>query len=131
MAVRLADDVRSSMADVISSAIGSGGFIRVYTGTLNDLNPTGDTLLAEFNLTNPAAAAAVAGVATLDFDPDLTDTVIASGTAGYWLGVTSAGVAKIGGDVSTSGASMNFDSVAWIAGGTVTLATGTITMPAT
>lgn len=120
------------MADVISTAIGAGGFIRVYTGSLGtDLDATGDTLLAEFNLDNPAAAAAVAGVADLDFAPDLTDTVIASGTAGYFHMTTSAGVVKMGGNVGTSGAAMNFDSVTWVAGGTVTLTTGTVTMPVT
>lgn len=133
MTVRLADDVRSSIADVVTAAIDSGagaGKIRVYTGTLNDLDPTGDTLLAEFTLTDPAAAAAVAGVATLDFDPDLSTTVLATGTPGYWLGVNSSNVAKVGGDVGTSGASMNFSSTSWVAGGTVTLTTGTVTAPA-
>lgn len=133
MTVRLADDVRTSIADIVTAALDSGagaGKIRVYTGTLDDLDPTGDTLLAEFTLTDPAAAAAVAGVATLDFDPDLSTTILASGTAGYWLGVNSDDVAKIGGDVSTSGASMNFSSTSWTSGGTVTLTTGTVTMPA-
>lgn len=132
MTTRVADDVREDIADIISTALGSGAFIRVYTGTLpTDLDPTGDTLLAEFALTNPAAAAAVAGVATFDFDPDLSDTVLATGTPGYWLGVTSGSVAKVGGDVSTSGASLNFDNVSWVSGGTVNLTTGTATAPAT
>lgn len=132
MATRVADDVREDIADVITTHLGSGGFIRVYTGTLDSaLDPTGDTLLAEFPLTNPAAAAAIAGVATFDFDPDLSDTVIATGTPGWWIGVTSGGVAKVGGDVSTSGASLNFDNVSWVIGGTVNLTTGTATAPAT
>lgn len=131
---RISDDVRSGMADVLTAALDSGtgaAKIRVYAGTLNDLDPTGDTLLAEFTLTDPAAGAALAGVATLDFDPDLSTAVLATGIAGYWLGVNSDNVAKVGGDVGTSGASMNFASTSWTSGGTVNLTTGTVTMPAT
>lgn len=135
MTTRVADDVRSDIANVITAAIDSGagaGSIKVYTGALPvDLDPTGDTLLAEFTLTDPSAAAAVAGVATWDFDPDLTDTVLASGTPGYWIGFNSDGVAKVGGNVGTSGASLNFDSVTWTSGGTVNLTAGTTTAPAT
>jgi hypothetical protein len=93
------------------------------------LDPIGDTQLAEFTLTDPAAAAAVAGVATLDFDPDLSDTVLATGTAGYFLVFNSTGTAQFGGSVGTSGNPMNFSSVAWVIGGTVTLTTGTLTAP--
>lgn len=135
MTTRVADDVRSDIADVIIAAIDSGtgaGYINVYVGTLpTDLNPLTDVLLAEFTLVDPSAAAAAAGVATFDFDPDLTDTVLATGTPGYWLGFNSDAVAKVGGDVSTSGASLNFDSVSWVSGGTVNLTTGTATAPAT
>lgn len=133
MAVQLSDALASDMADTVTATVDGGagpGYINVYTGTLpTDLDPTGDTLLAEFTLTDPAAAAAVAGVATLDFDPDLSDTVLATGTPGYFIVFDSNDVAVFGGDVATSGAAMNFASTSWVIGGTVTLTTGTITQP--
>ena len=94
-----------------------------------DLDPTGDTLLATFDLVDPAAAAAVAGVATWDMSPAIDATVAATGTAGYFLVFDSDGTAVFGGDVGTSGASMNFSSVSWVSGGTVTLTDGTVTEP--
>lgn len=133
MAIQLSSALASDLADAVTAAVDAGaaaGSIKIYTGTLPvDLDPTGDTLLAEFALVDPAAAAAVAGVATWDFDPDLSDTVLATGTAGYFLVFDSNAVAVFGGSVGTSGHPMNFDSVSWVIGGTVTLTTGTHTMP--
>lgn len=135
MALQLSSSLAGDLADAVTAAVDAGagaGYINVYTGTLPvDLDPTGDTLLAEFTLADPAAAAAIAGVATWDFDPDLTDTVLATGTAGYFLVFDSNDVAVFGGSVGTSGNPMNFDSVSWVSGGTVTLTTGTHTMPDT
>lgn len=135
MIIRLGTTLRNTLADAITAAIDAGsgaGTIKVYAGTLPaGLSAGSDTLLATFNLTDPSAAAAVTGVADFDFDPDISATVAASGTAGYYLAADSTGTVKLGGDVGTSGASMNFDSVAWVAGGTVNLTTGTVTMPAT
>lgn len=131
--IQLADDTASALADAITTAVDAGagaGTIKVYTGTLpTDLDPTGDTLLATFTLADPAAAAAVAGVATWDFSPAIDATVAATGTAGYFLVADSDANAVFGGDVGTSGASMNFSSVAWVSGGTVSLTAGTVTAP--
>lgn len=133
MALQLSAALASDLADAVTAAVDAGagaGYINVYTGTLpTDLDPTGDTLLAEFPLTDPAAAAAVAGVATWDVDPDIADTVLASGTPGYFLVFDSNDLAVFGGSVGTSGHPMNFDSVSWVMGGTVTLTTGTLTAP--
>ncbi|HEY1116436.1 MAG TPA: hypothetical protein VGE43_01940, partial [Acidimicrobiales bacterium] len=103
---------------------------KVYTGTHTGLDPTGDTLLATFTLVDPAAAAAASGVATYDVDPDISATVAATGTAGWFLMEDSTGADVLGGDVSTAGAAMNFSSVSWVSGGTVSLTTGTVTAPA-
>jgi hypothetical protein len=135
VALQFSSALRSAIADAVTAEVDGGagaGKIEVYTGTLpSDLDPTGDTLLAEFTLTDPSAAAAAAGVATLDFDPDLSDTVLATGTAGYFLVLDSDDVAVFGGSVGTSGHPLNFSSVSFVSGGTVTLTTGTITAPAT
>ena len=131
--IQLSDAAASALADTITTLVDAGasnGTIKVYTGTLpTDLDPTGDTLLATFDLVDPAAAAASAGVATWDFAPDIDATVAATGTAGYFLVFDSDATAVFGGDVRTSGASMNFSSVSWVSGGTVTLTDGTVTEP--
>jgi hypothetical protein len=130
MAIRISSAAANDMADALLALIdaGTAGTLKVYTGTLNDLDPTGDTLLATFTLTDPAGTVST-NVLTLDFDPDLSTTAAASGTAGYFLIADSAGTVVLGGTVGTSGADLNFASVAWTSGGTVSLATGTITIP--
>lgn len=132
MAIELAAATRTALADKITELVdaGTAATIKVYTGTYTGLDPTGDTLLATFTLADPAAAAAVAGVATYDFTPQIDATVAATGTAGWFLVETSAGADVFGGDVSTSGAAMNFSSVSWVSGGTVSLTAGTVTQPA-
>lgn len=133
MAIRLADATRSAIADAITTLVDGGagaGTIKVYTGSLGtDLDPTGDTLLATFTLVDPAAAAASAGVATWDFSPAIDATVAATGTAGWFLCEDSTGADVFGGTVGTSGADMNFSSVSWVSGGTVSLTAGTVTEP--
>lgn len=133
MAIELATSARNALADAITTLVDAGagaGTIKVYTGTHTGLDPTGDTLLATFTLVDPAAAAAASGVATYDVDPDISATVAATGTAGWFLMEDSTGADVLGGDVSTAGAAMNFSSVSWVSGGTVSLTTGTVTAPA-
>lgn len=133
MAIELAAATATALADKITELVdaGANATIKVYTGTYTGLDPTGDTLLATFTLEDPAAAAAVAGVATYDFTPQIDATVAATGTPGWFLVETSAGTDVFGGDVSTSGAAMNFSSVSWVSGGTVSLTAGTVTQPTT
>ena len=76
MTVRLAVSLASSMADAVTAAVDSGsgaGTLKVYTGSKPATVETAasGTLLATFTLTDPAAAGAVSGVSTLDFDQDL------------------------------------------------------------
>lgn len=134
MTIRLATATASAMADAVTAKVDAGagaGTLKVYTGTKPATVETAatGTLLATFTLTDPAAAAAAAGVATLDFDPDLSTTVAADGTAGWFRIADSTGTAVLDGDVGTSGADLNFSSVTWTTGGTVTLTTGTLTQP--
>lgn len=134
MAIRLATAVASSMANVVTAAVDAGaaaGTLTVYTGgkpATVETAATG-TLLATFTLTDPAAAAAVATVATFNFDPDLSATVAASGTAGWFRIADSNGVGVLDGTVGTAGADLTFSTVAWVSGGTVALTTGTVTQP--
>jgi hypothetical protein len=132
MAIRISSAAANDMADALLALIDGGagaGKLKVYTGSLgSDLDATGDTLLATFTLTDPAGSVS-GNVLTLDFDPDISATVAASGTAGYFHITDSNDVVVLGGTVGTSGADLNFAAVAWTSGGTVSLATGTITVP--
>lgn len=131
--IQLASATASALADAITTLADGGagaGTIKVYTGTLpSDLSTASSTLLATFTLVDPAAAAAAAGVATWDFSPAINATIAATGTAGWFLVEDSTGADVFGGDVGTSGATMNFTSVAWVSGGTVSLTAGTVTQP--
>ena len=134
MAVTLATGLASAMADQVTAKVDAGvaaGTLKVYTGgkpATAETAATG-TLLATFTLTDPSFAAAASGVITLDADPDLSATVAASGTAGWFRIADSNGVAVMDGTVGTTGADLNFSSVAWVSGGTVTITTGTVTQP--
>lgn len=133
MAIQLAAATATDLADAITALVDAGsgaGTIKVYTGTLpSDLDPTGDTLLATFTLEDPAAAAAVAGVATWDADPDIDATIAATGTPGWFLVEDSDGTDVFGGAVAASGSDMNASSTSWVSGGTATLTAGTFTVP--
>ena len=134
MTISLSQTVASQMADTITTAVDAGaaaGTLKVYTGAKPSTPETAatGTLLATFTLADPAAAAASAGVATWDFSPAITATVAASGTAGWFRVADSNGTAVYDGTVGTSGQDLNFDSVAWTSGGTVTISSGTVTQP--
>lgn len=136
MPVRITATLASSMTNLVETAVSAGaaaGTLKVYTGAQPATPETAatGTLLATFTLTDPALAAAVSGVATLDADPDLTTTVLADGTAGWFRIADSNALAVLDGEVGTTGKALNFDAVAWTTGGTVNITTGTVTHPVT
>ena len=134
MAVTLSAAAASALADQITALVDAGsaaGTLEVYTGAKPaspDDTATG-TLLATFTLTDPAAAAAVAGVASWDLDPALSATVLSDGTAGWFRVSDSDGVAIFDGIVGTTGTDLNVATAEWTTGGTVTLDSGGVTMP--
>lgn len=135
MQIQLADATASALADLITTLADAGSgpaVVNVYDGTLpTDLDPSSSTLLATFVLVDPAAAAAVAGVADWDFTTPVDATVAADGDAGWYRIEDSDGNPVTGGDVggTASDASMTFTSVSWITGGTVSLTAGAVTEP--
>lgn len=134
MALSVSAALASAMANQVTALVDAGagpGTLKVYTGAKPATVATAasGTLLATFTLADPALAAAVAGVATADFDPDLSATVAADGDAGWFRIADSAGVAHIDGTCGTAGEDLNFLSVTWATGGAVNLTTGTFTMP--
>lgn len=134
MAISISDALASAIADQVTTAVDAGagpGTINVYTGAkpASVATAASGTLLATFTLADPVAAAAAAGVATWDMSPTITATVAATGTAGWFRTADSTGAAVFDGTVGTSGADLNFSSVAWTSGGTVELTSGTTTEP--
>lgn len=134
MTLRLANTARTAAADGIVDLLDAGagaGTIKVYTGSqpaTPDTAATG-TLLVTFTLADPAFNAAVTGVVDIDADPDLSATAAATGTAGWFRAADSTGAAVFDGACGTVSAELNLTSVDIVSGGTVTVATGTITMP--
>lgn len=129
------DSARSAYVDAIIAKVDAGaaaGTLKVYTGTkpATPATTASGTLLATFTLADPSAAAAVAGVATADFDPALSATTAAAGTPGWFRVADSDGNAVFDGTCGASGADLNFSATTWVSGQTVTLDTGTITTPA-
>lgn len=123
MALSYTTAVRNTGLDAITSAIGASGLLRIYDGTppasVNNAL-SGNTQLAELALSATAAPSASGGVLT--FSSISNDaSADATGTASFFRLLTSGGTAVVQGTVSTSGADINFDSVSFVAGGTVSV----------
>lgn len=93
------------------------------TGTLLATLTCSATALSGLSDLNPGARATFAAI-TSDSSADAT------GTAGYFRLLTqTGGTAVAQGSISTSGADMNFNTVAFTAGSTISLSAATIDMP--
>lgn len=108
------------------------GFIRIYSGTEPATAGTalsGNTLLAELTTGNPATGAAASN--TLTFNAITQDaSADATGTATFFRIFNTDGTTVEGqGSVGVSGADLNINSVSIVAGGTVSITSGTITLP--
>jgi hypothetical protein len=137
MVVRLATATVNAAANAACDLADGGaaaGTLKIRTGvqpaSANDA--ASGTLLATFTLADPAFAAGVAGVKTLDADPDLTTVGLAAGTAG-WARLESSTPGTVmdfsvtatggGGDIEVDNVSIAVDQ-------NVTITAGTVTMPA-
>ena len=128
--IKLTTAVRDDMLDLIVTAIGASGLLRIYDGT----KPAGpgtaistQTLLAELAL---SATAGTVSAGVLTFGTITTDSSAnASGTASWFRVTTSAGTAVLDGTVSTSGADLNLNTLSIVSGGPVAVSSLTITAP--
>lgn len=124
--------VRNSRLQAVLDAIDAGsgaGKLRIYSGTRPATGGAETTVLAELALADPAGTIA-GGVLTIDADPDLEDTSAdATGTATWARILDSDDNPVCDLDVSESGGGGDviLDETAIVAGGTVTIATATIT----
>lgn len=124
MAVTYSTAAKTARMQAVIDQIDAG----VSAGTL-EIGTTGmASVLAILTLADPCGTAA-AGVLTLDFDPDISDSSAdATGTAAEARIKDSAGTVIISGlTVGAGSGDINLDSVSITAGQTVTLTTGTIT----
>lgn len=143
MGLRLSTAARNAAVSAIATLIdgGSGpGVLRIYTGSQPagpGTSPSG-TLLAEFTLNDPAFGSPSSGVVTLDITPAVEDTSAdATGTAGWFrlldsTEAASTGLGVVDGTVTATGGGgdLTVNTVSIVSGATVTVTSGTLTMPA-
>lgn len=135
MALTLDSTARTNAVAAIVDTIDAGsgpGLLRIYTGTkpATPSDAATGTLLAECTLSDPAFPTRSAGVATLDVTPDVQDlSANATGTAGYFRFLDSAGNGRIDGTVTATGGGgdMTLNTVSVVAGAVVTITSCTIT----
>lgn len=124
MAVTYTTAVKNARMDAVAAQIdgGSGaGVLQIGTTSMA-------TVLAEFTLNDPCAAAASGGVLTLSGFPKSDTSANNTGTAAAARIRDSNGTDIITGlTVGTSGSDINLDSVSVTAGQTVTINSATIT----
>jgi hypothetical protein len=120
MALGLVVALRNTRLDAITAAIdaGTAGLLRIYDGSRPATGGAATNLLAELTFSDPSAGAAAAGVLTFSA---ITADASANGTgnATWYRIVTSAAAFVLDGSVGTSGADINFNSVAFVTGGNV------------
>lgn len=135
MTIRIPTEARNAALAAVAARADAGptaGQLRVYSGSQPsspDNTATG-TLLATFTLTNPAFDAPSNGQITLDADPDLTATAVASGTAGWFRIVDSTGMTVIDGSVGSASTDLVVNSTSFTTGLPITLLSLTIVFPA-
>jgi hypothetical protein len=120
--------VANAAADA-AVALANGGSIRIYDGSQPATAATavsGQTLLAELTLGNPAFGSASNGVATAN-SIAADSSANATGTAAWFRCVSSGGTGLWDGTVGTSGADLNLSSVSLVAGGNVSVSSFTFT----
>ncbi len=130
MAMRLTNAAASAAADStgLRGYIGTTPKLVFYTGSVNanaELAPAGTTLatvtIGNFGAASNGAISSAGGNAS----------AAASGTAGCWALFKSDGTTKVadGTVAETEGGDINFDATDWLAGGTVSVGTFTMTVP--
>jgi hypothetical protein len=125
MALGYVATLRNAQLDQITTAVGTSGKLRIYSGTRPATGGTATTLLAELPCSATFAPAASGGVLTLNA---LTSaTAAATGTASWFRILTSANGIVLDGDVGTSGSDLNLNSTAITSGGSVSVTSFTIT----
>lgn len=126
MALGFVTTLRNARLDAITTAVGTSGKIRIYSGTRPATGGTATTLLAELPCSATFAPAAASGVLTLNAITQ-DSSADATGTAAWFRILTSANAAVIDGNVGTSGSDLNLNTTSIVTGGPVAISSFTIT----
>lgn len=126
MALGFVTTLRNARLDAITTAVGTSGKIRIYSGTRPATGGTATTLLAELACSATFAPAAAAAVLTLNAITQ-DSSADATGTAAWFRILTSANAAVIDGNVGTSGSDLNLNTTSIVTGGPVAISSFTIT----
>ena len=133
--LKLSDAATDAAIDAAADAVCAllnGGKLRIYDGAqpaTPDTPITTQQLLAELTFGSPAFGAAVAGVATANAITK-DSAADATGTAGWFRALTSGNAPVYDGEVGTSGADLNLDTVAIQQNAEVSITSLTYTQPA-
>jgi hypothetical protein len=126
MALGYSAALNHARLDEITTAVGASGLLRIFSGTRPATGGAETTKLAELACSATFAPAASGGDLTINSISDDT-SADNDGTATWARFTTSGGTPVVDMDVSTSGADLNFDSVAFVTGGTVSVTSAVIT----
>lgn len=120
---QIANAVVNEQADALARLL-DGGFLRIYSGTqpaTADTALSGNTLLAELAFAATSAPAAVAGVLTFNAIGQ-DSSADATGTATFYRCFEADGTSVVmDGNIATSAANLNLNSVAIQAGAAVSV----------
>jgi hypothetical protein len=129
MAFKFSTSLRNARLDAITTAVGSNGILRIYSGTRPasvSAAITG-TLLAELTCSATFAPAASGGVLTVNAVTQ-DSSADATGTATHFRQWRSDGTtAVLDGDVGTSGSDLNLNTTSIVAGGPVQITSYVLT----
>ena len=126
MALAYSTTLRNARLDAISTAVGTAGKVRIYDGVRPASGGAVTVLLAELTLAGAFAAAAAAGVLTVNAITQ-DASADATGTATWFRVVTSANAFVIDGSVAASGSDLNLNTTSIVLGGPVAITSFTIT----
>jgi hypothetical protein len=115
--IHMSATLRNALLDAINAVIGSGGKLKIYTGSQPATTAASEagTLLATLTLSNTPLAAASAGSAsfnTITGDTSADNT----GTATHFSITKSDDTRVIEGSVGTSGSDLNVSNTSFTAG---------------
>ena len=122
--LRMAPTLRNNMLDEITGYAGGSAILRIYSGTQPSTGGAETTILAQLTMNAAFAAAAAAGVLTLN-SITADSSANATGTATWFRILQSDATTHVlDGDVSTTAAGtgdLQLDDTSIVLGGTVAL----------
>lgn len=116
---------RNAQLDAITTAVGNAGLLRIYDGTRPATGGAATTLLAQFTLGSPFAAAAAAAVLSPTLPSNTTG--LAAGDATWFRIVTSGATQVIDGSAGTGGTDLILNTATISIGLTISVSAFTIT----